>query len=202
MVKPGVGVCEKKPVRPRPGGDGFDNIPLMGALETDKLQPPPPDKACLPVPPKVIVTTRALCQQQQQQQKKTSFLPHVPTLSRQIPNNLSERVKFTGLFVAMVMLASVLLLVMYKSLWLDQMRCPEGFVFKSQHCTPEARLMHSGQQGAISALGQQGSLYSALARMGQSKRPIPELLPSSWLPIVNALKEAQLANEEAEQAHL
>ena len=61
--------------------------------------------------------------------------------------------------------------------------------------------MHSGQQGAVSALGQQGSLYSALARMGQSKRPMPELLPSSWLPIVNALKEAQLANEEAEHAH-
>lgn len=72
---------------------------------------------------------------------------------------------------------------------------------QSQHCTPEARLMHSGQQGAVSALGQQASLYSALARMGQSKRPMPELLPSSWLPIVNALKEAQLANEEADHAH-
>ena len=38
--------------------------------------------------------------------------------------------QFTGLFVAMVLLASLLLLVMFKSLWLDQMRCPEGFVFK------------------------------------------------------------------------
>ncbi|XP_062375013.1 neuronal vesicle trafficking-associated protein 1-like [Sardina pilchardus] len=191
MVKPGVGVREKKLQRGRPEGDGFDHIPLMGALETGKLLPPPPDQ--------VVVTTTA-SSQLQQEKTKMSFLPNVP-LSRHIPNNLSERVKFTGLFVAMVMLASLLLLVMYKSLWLDQMRCPEGFVFKSQHCTPEARLMHSGQQGAISALGQQGSLYSALARVSQSKRPIPELLPSSWLPIVNALKEAQLANEEAEHAH-
>ncbi|KAL2083049.1 hypothetical protein ACEWY4_020822 [Coilia grayii] len=190
MVKPGSRLGEKKGQGPRPeGGDGFDNIPLMGALEAGQHK----------LPDKVIVTTSAV--HQHQRRKGRGFLPDMRRLRGSLPTGLSEKVKFTGLFVAMVLLASLLLLVMYKSLWLDQMTCPEGFVFKSRHCTPEARLMHSGQQGAMSAVGQQPSLYSAFARMGQSKRPMPELLPSSWLPIVNALKEAQLANEEADHAH-
>ncbi|XP_063047811.1 neuronal vesicle trafficking-associated protein 1-like [Engraulis encrasicolus] len=191
MVKVGSGIGIKKGMgAPREGGNGYDSIPLMGPLQSGSTQHRPPDQ--------VIVTTSSA--HQQQKRKRRSFLPDMRRLRGTFPTGLSERAKFTGLFVAMVLLATLLLLVMYKSLWLDHMSCPQGFIFKSKHCTPEARLMHSGHQGAMAAVGQQqqqASFYSAL----QSKRPMPELLPSSWLPIVNALKDAQLANEEAEHAH-
>uniref|UniRef100_A0A4X2LES8 Calcyon neuron specific vesicular protein n=1 Tax=Vombatus ursinus TaxID=29139 RepID=A0A4X2LES8_VOMUR len=103
--------------------------------------------------------------------------------------------KLTGLIlITMAFLACLLMLVMYKALWYDQLSCPEGFVFKHKHCTPAALEMYYSEQEA----GPRGSLYTAINHLTQAKKTIPEL-PSPWLPVINALKEAEKRKEDAEE---
>lgn len=49
------------------------------------------------------------------------------------------------------------------------------------------------------------SLYTALGHLNQAKRTaagaiIPELPPSPWFPVINALKQAERAKEEASRS--
>ena len=53
-------------------------------------------------------------------------------------------------------------------------------------------MYYSEQEGG----GSKGSLYTAISHLNQAKKSLPEL-PSPWLPVINALKEAQRAKEEA-----
>ncbi|XP_035256436.1 neuronal vesicle trafficking-associated protein 1-like [Anguilla rostrata] len=163
----------------QPGEDGFDSIPLLTPLDVSQLQPPFPDK--------VIVKTTTEYQLQQKKKKKL-YVPGIKKLNINLYDEVSEKVKLTGLIlITMAFLACLLLLVMYKALWYDQLSCPEGFVFKHKHCTPAALEMYFSQQDSAP----RGSLYTAISHLSQAKRTIPELLPSSWLPVINALKDAE-----------
>ncbi|XP_061083441.1 neuronal vesicle trafficking-associated protein 1-like [Conger conger] len=161
----------------QPGEDGFDNIPLLAPLDVTQLQPPFPDK--------VIVKTTT--EYQLQQKKKKLYVPGIKKLNINLYDEVSEKVKLTGLIlITMAFLACLLLLVMYKALWYEQLSCPEGFVFKHKHCSPAALEMYFSQQ----APGPRGSsLYTAISHLSQAKRTLPELLPSSWLPVITALKD-------------
>nr|XP_014426502.1 neuron-specific vesicular protein calcyon [Pelodiscus sinensis] len=91
----------------------------------------------------------------------------------------------------MAFLACLLMLVMYKALWYDQLSCPEGFVFKHKHCTPAALEMYYSEQEA----GPPGSLYTAISHLNPGKKILPEM-PSPWVPVINALKEAEKGKED------
>ncbi|XP_036403328.1 neuronal vesicle trafficking-associated protein 1-like [Megalops cyprinoides] len=184
MVKLGTNLAGK-PERDQLLEDGFDNIPLLTPLDVSQLQPPFPDK--------VIVKTTTEYQLQQKKKKKL-YVPGIKKLNINLYDEVSEKVKLTGLIlITMAFLACLLLLVMYKALWYDQLSCPEGFVFKHKHCTPAALEMYFSQQEPAP----RGSLYTAVSHLNQAKRTIPELLPSSWLPVINALKDAEKATEES-----
>ncbi|KAJ8332661.1 hypothetical protein SKAU_G00424500 [Synaphobranchus kaupii] len=193
MVKLGSNLTGKperdeawKADRDLPGEDGFDNIPLLTSLDVSQLQPPFPDK--------VIVKTTTEYQLQQKKKKKL-YVPGIKKLNINLYDEVSEKVKLTGLIlITMAFLACLLLLVMYKALWYDQLSCPEGFVFKHKHCTPAALEMYFSQQDSAPP---RTSLYTAINHLNQAKRTIPELLPSSWLPVINALKDAEKATEES-----
>ncbi|XP_075790795.1 neuron-specific vesicular protein calcyon [Pelodiscus sinensis] len=186
MVKVGSNVCEKPGKEQGAGGDSddsFDNIPLITPLDVSQLQQPFPDK--------VIVKTRTEYQLQQQQKRKL-HVPGVKKLNINLYDEVSEKVKLTGLIlITMAFLACLLMLVMYKALWYDQLSCPEGFVFKHKHCTPAALEMYYSEQEA----GPPGSLYTAISHLNPGKKILPEM-PSPWVPVINALKEAEKGKED------
>ncbi|XP_051561278.1 neuronal vesicle trafficking-associated protein 1-like [Myxocyprinus asiaticus] len=180
MVKLGSNLVEKVERQPSVE-DGFDNIPLITPLEVSQLQQPFPDK--------VIVKTTT--EYQLKEKKRKLYVPSIKKLNINLYDEMSEKVKLTGLIViTLAFLACLLLLVMYKALWYDQLGCPEGFILQHRHCTPAALEMYYPEQDS------RGSLYTAMTHLSQAKRNIPEL-SSPWLPVINALKEAQRAKEEA-----
>ncbi|XP_018606406.2 calcyon neuron-specific vesicular protein [Scleropages formosus] len=183
MVKLGSNLAEKLEKEPSVE-DGFDNIPLITPLDVSQLQQPFPDK--------VIVKTTTEYQLQQKKKKKLQ-VPGIKKLNINLYSEVSEKVKLTGLIlVTMAFLACLLLLVMYKALWYDQLSCPEGFVFKHKHCTPAALEMYYSEQET----GPRGSLYTAISHLNQAKKTVPEL-SSPWLPIINSLKEAKKVKVES-----
>ncbi|XP_074856055.1 neuron-specific vesicular protein calcyon [Carettochelys insculpta] len=185
MVKVGSNLCEKpgkEQGASSDGDDSLDNIPLMTPLDVSQLQQPFPDK--------VIVKTRT--EYQLQQKKRKLHVPGIKKLNINLYDEVSEKVKLTGLIlITMAFLACLLMLVMYKALWYDQLSCPEGFVFKHKHCTPATLEMYYSEQ----EVGPQGSLYMAINHLNQGKKILPEL-PSPWLPVMNALKEAENGKED------
>ncbi|KAG7315826.1 hypothetical protein KOW79_020692 [Hemibagrus wyckioides] len=183
MVKLGSTLGEKVEREPSLE-DGFDNIPLITPLEVNQLQKPFPDK--------VIVKTTTEYQLQKKQKKKM-YMPSIKKLNINLYDEVSEKVKLTGLIlITLAFLACLLLLVMYKALWYDQLSCPEGFVLKHKHCTPAALEMYYPEQDA----GSRGSLYTAISHLNPAKKALPEL-SSPWLPVINAMKESQKAKGEA-----
>ncbi|MBN3312215.1 NSG1 protein, partial [Atractosteus spatula] len=184
MVKLGSNLAEK-PEKEQALEDGFDNIPLITPLDVSQLQQPFPDK--------VIVKTTTEYQLQQKKKRKL-YVPGIKKLNINLYDEVSEKVKVMPSIqnVNVFFLACLLLLVMYKALWYDQLSCPEGFVFKHKHCTPAALEMYYSQQEP----GARGGLYTAISHLTQAKKTIPEL-PSPWLPVINALKEAEKAKEES-----
>ncbi|KAM4611757.1 calcyon neuron-specific vesicular protein [Polymixia lowei] len=190
MVKLGSNLSDKLEKKPSVD-DGFDNIPLITPLEVNQLQQPFPDK--------VIVKTAT---QYQLQQKKKNKL-HVPDIRKfniNFYSEVSEKAKITGLIlITLAFLTSLLLLLMYKAMWYDQLTCPEGFVLKQKHCTPAALEMYYTEEqqqepGARSSASASAGFYAALSHLNQVKRTGPEL-PSPWLPVISALKEAKTAKQ-------
>ncbi|MGH0116725.1 UNVERIFIED_CONTAM: hypothetical protein FKN15_021273 [Acipenser sinensis] len=186
MVKLGSNQAEKRE-KEQAGEDGFDNIPLITPLDVNQLHQPFPDK--------VIVKTTTEYQLQQKKKRKL-YVPGIKKLNINLYDEVSEKVKLTGLIlITMTFLACLLMLVMYKALWYDQLSCPEGFVFKHKHCTPAALEVYYSEQET----GSRGSLYTAISHLNQAKKTMPEL-PSPWLPVINALKEAEKAKEESSRS--
>ncbi|XP_043912724.1 neuron-specific vesicular protein calcyon [Protopterus annectens] len=182
MVKLGVNLTDKTE-KEQGLDDDFDNIPLITPLDVNQLQKPFPDK--------VIVKTRTEYQLQQKKKRKL-HVPGIKKLNINLYDEVSEKVKLSGLIlITMVFLACLLMLVMYKALWYDQLSCPEGFVFKHKHCTPAALEMYYSEQETEP----HGSLYTALNHLNQAKKTIPEM-PSPWLPVINALREVEKAKGE------
>ncbi|XP_063290003.1 neuron-specific vesicular protein calcyon [Pelobates fuscus] len=157
-----------------------DKVPLIAPLDVNQLEQPFPDK--------LIVKTRTEYQLQQKKKRKI-HVPGIKRLNINLYDEVSEKVKLTGLIlITMVFLACLLMLVMYKALWYEQLSCPEGFIFKHKHCSPTDLEMYYSQQET----GPRGALYTAIT---QAKKTLPEL-PSPWLPVINALKEAEKAKRE------
>ncbi|XP_010871317.1 calcyon neuron-specific vesicular protein [Esox lucius] len=195
MVKLGSNLADKLD-KEHSVDDGFDNIPLITPLEVNQLQQPYTDK--------VIVKTTTEYQLQPKKNKKL-YMPGVKKLNFNLYNEVSEKVKLTGLIlITLGFLACLLLLVMYKALWYDQLTCPEGFLLKRRHCTPAVALdpwyYTETQRQDPGTAPRTSSLYTALGSLNQAKRAgaiVPELPPSPWLPVINALKQAEKVKEEA-----
>uniref|UniRef100_A0A1A8CF18 Calcyon neuron-specific vesicular protein n=1 Tax=Nothobranchius kadleci TaxID=1051664 RepID=A0A1A8CF18_NOTKA len=186
MVKLGSNLSDK--LEKQPSADGFDNIPLITPLEVSQLQQPFADE--------VVVKTKT---EYQLQQKNRRFVPNIRKLNINFYSDVSDKAKIIGLIlITLAFLTSLLLLLMYKAMWYDQLTCPEGFVLKQKHCTPVApEMYYTDQQEEEEAQGEAGArsstntgLYAALSHLNQVKRTGPEL-PSSWLPVIGAQKEAE-----------
>ncbi|XP_028829369.1 calcyon neuron-specific vesicular protein [Denticeps clupeoides] len=163
--------------------DGFDNIPLIAPLEVSQLHQSFPEKVF------VKTTTEYHLQEQK---KKRLYVPSMNKLNINLSRGVSEKVKLTGLIlITLAFLVCLLLLIMYKALWYDQLSCPDGFVLKHKHCTPAALEMYYSEKD-------RASIYTAISQLNQAKRNSPEL-PSPWLPVINALKEAQKAKDDVGQ---
>ncbi|XP_054865854.1 calcyon neuron-specific vesicular protein isoform X2 [Amphiprion ocellaris] len=191
MVKLGSNLSDKLEKQPS-ADDGFDNIPLITPLEVNQLQQSFTDK--------VIVKTSTQYQLQQQKKNKL-YVPSIKKLNINFYSDVSEKAKITGLIlITLAFLTSLLLLLMYKTMWYDQLTCPEGFILK-KHCSPAALEMYYTEQqqqqepGVHS--GTNTGLYAALSHLNQVKRTEPEL-PSPWLPVISALKEAEVAKQGGE----
>ncbi|XP_041838181.1 calcyon neuron-specific vesicular protein [Melanotaenia boesemani] len=182
MVKLGSNLSDKLEKQPSTD-DGFDNIPLITPLEVNQLQQPFADQ--------VIVKTST--QYQLQQQKKNGlYVPNIKKLNINFYRDVTDRAKITGLIIiTLAFLTSLLLLLMYKAMWYDQLICPAGFVLKEKHCTPAALEMYytEQQEPGIHSSTNTG-LYAALSHLNQVKRTEPEL-PSPWLPVISTLKETE-----------
>ncbi|XP_031720725.1 calcyon neuron-specific vesicular protein isoform X2 [Anarrhichthys ocellatus] len=189
MVKLGSNLSDKLEKQPS-ADDGFDNIPLITPLEVNQLQQPFADK--------VIVKTST--QYQLQQKKNKLYLPNIKKLNINFYSDVSDKAKITGLIlITLAFLTSLLLLLMYKAMWYDQLTCPEGFILK-KHCTPAALEMYYTEQQQEAGVrgGANSGLYAALSHLNQVKRTGPEL-PSTWLPVISALKESEVAKRGSEQ---
>ncbi|XP_036931784.1 calcyon neuron-specific vesicular protein isoform X1 [Acanthopagrus latus] len=192
MVKLGSNLSDKLEKQPS-ADDGFDNIPLITPLEVSQLQQPFAEK--------VIVKTSTQYQLQQQKKNKL-YVPSIKKLNINFYSDVSDKAKITGLiFITLAFLTSLLLLLMYKAMWYDQLTCPEGFILKQKHCTPAALEMYYTEQQQQQEPGFHGSanrgLYAALSHLSQVKRTGPEL-PPPWLPVITAMKEAELAKQGSE----
>ncbi|KAM9362965.1 calcyon neuron-specific vesicular protein [Symphorus nematophorus] len=193
MVKLGSNLSDKLEKQPS-ADDGFDNIPLITPLEVNQLQQPFADK--------VIVKTSTQYQLQQKKKNKL-YVPSIKKLNINFYSDVSDKAKITGLIlITLAFLTSLLLLLMYKAMWYDQLTCPEGFILKQKHCTPAAlEMYYTEQQQQQQEPGVHGStntgLYAALSHLNQVKRTGPEL-PPPWLPVITALKEAELAKQGSE----
>ncbi|XP_029367641.1 calcyon neuron-specific vesicular protein [Echeneis naucrates] len=194
MVKLGSNLSEKLEKQPS-ADDGFDNIPLITPLEVNQLQESFADK----------ITVRTSTQYQLQQKKNKLYVPNIKKLNINFYSDVSEKAKITGLIlITLAFLTSLLLLLMYKAMWYDQLTCPVGFILRQKHCTPAALEMYyteQQQQQQQQDPGAHGStdtgLYAALSHLNQVKRPGSEL-PSPWLPVISALKEAEVAKQGSE----
>ncbi|XP_071361398.1 calcyon neuron-specific vesicular protein isoform X2 [Trachinotus anak] len=193
MVKLGSNLSEKLEKQPF-SDDGFDNIPLITPLEVNQLQQPFADK--------IIVKTSTQYQLQQKKKNKL-YVPNIKKLNINFYSDVSEKAKITGLIlITLAFLTSLLLLLMYKAMWYDQLTCPEGFILR-KHCTPAALEMYytEQQQQQQQEPGVHGGtdtgLYAALSHLNQVKRTGPELA-SPWLPVISALKEAEVAKQGSE----
>ncbi|KAF1394969.1 hypothetical protein PFLUV_G00006630 [Perca fluviatilis] len=194
MVKLGSNLSDKLEKQPS-ADDGFDNIPLITPLEVNQLQQPFADK--------VIVKTSTQYQLPQKNKNKL-YVPNIKKLNINFYSDVSEKAKITGLIlITLAFLTSLLLLLMYKAMWYDQLTCPEGFILKQKHCTPAALEMYyteqqQQQQGVPGVRDRANTgLYAALSHLNQVKRTGPEL-PSPWLPVISALKEAEVAKQGSE----
>uniref|UniRef100_A0AAQ4NRJ8 Calcyon neuron-specific vesicular protein n=1 Tax=Gasterosteus aculeatus aculeatus TaxID=481459 RepID=A0AAQ4NRJ8_GASAC len=120
MVKIGSNLSDKLEKQPS-ADDGFDNIPLITPLEVNQLRQPFADK--------VIVKT--VTQYQLQQKKNKLYVPNIKKLNINFYSDVSDKAKITGLIlITLAFLTSLLLLLMYKAMWYDQLTCPEGFILK------------------------------------------------------------------------
>ncbi|KAJ3614341.1 hypothetical protein NHX12_017915 [Muraenolepis orangiensis] len=187
MVKPGSNLCEKKLEKKASVDDGFDNIPLITPLEVNQLQ------HYRGLPDKVIVKTKT--QYQLQQKSKRLYVPNIRRFNINFYRDVSEKTKITGLiFITLAFLTSLLLLLMYKALWYDQLTCPEGFVLKGKHCAPTGLEMYYTEQQQREQPGpeERGTIgagfYAALSHLNQVKRTRPEMV-SPWFPVIGTLKE-------------
>nr|XP_033479023.1 calcyon neuron-specific vesicular protein isoform X1 [Epinephelus lanceolatus] len=192
MVKLGSNLSDKLE-KQLSADDGFDNIPLITPLEVNQLQQPFTDK--------VVVKTSTQYQLQQKKKNKL-YVPNIKKLNINFYSDVSEKAKITGLIlITLAFLTSLLLLLMYKAMWYDQLTCPEGFILKQKHCTPAALEMYYTEQQQQEEPGVRGEpntgLYAALSHLNQVKRTGPEL-PSPWLPVISALKEAEVAKQGSE----
>ncbi|XP_056265536.1 calcyon neuron-specific vesicular protein [Pseudoliparis swirei] len=191
MVKLGSNLSDKLEKQPS-ADDGFDNIPLITPLEVNQLQQPFADK--------IIVRTSTQYQLQQKKKNKL-YEPNIRKLKINFYSDVSDKAKITGLIlITLAFLTSLLLLLMYKAMWYDKLTCPEGFILKQKHCTPAALEMYYTQQQEDPGVrgGANSGLYAALSHLNQVKRTGSEL-PSPWLPVINALKEAEVAQRGSEQ---
>ncbi|CAL8355608.1 unnamed protein product [Boreogadus saida] len=69
--------------------------------------------------------------QLQQKSKRRLYVPSIRRFNINFYSNVSEKTKITGLIlITLAFLTSLLLLLMYKALWYDQLTCPEGFVLR------------------------------------------------------------------------
>uniref|UniRef100_A0A3Q3M4W6 Calcyon neuron-specific vesicular protein n=1 Tax=Mastacembelus armatus TaxID=205130 RepID=A0A3Q3M4W6_9TELE len=163
MVKLGSNLSDKLEKQPS-ADDGFDNIPLITPLEVNQLQQPFADK---------VSVAYYLC---------VDASAHL----------FFKCVCITGLIlITLAFLTSLLLLLMYKAMWYDQLTCPEGFILKQKHCTPAAlEMYYTEQQQQDIRGGTNTGLYTALSHLKQVKGTGPEL-PSPWLPVISALKEGE-----------
>ncbi|XP_026216021.1 calcyon neuron-specific vesicular protein [Anabas testudineus] len=190
MVKLGSNLSDKLEKQPS-ADDGFDNIPLITPLEVNQLQQSFAEK--------VIVKTST--QYQLQQKKNKLYVPNIKKLNISFYSDVSEKAKITGLIlITLAFLTSLLLLLMYKAMWYDQLTCPEGFILKQKHCTPAAlEMYYTEQQQQEPGMhgGTNTGLYAALSHLNQVKGTGPEL-PSPWLPVISALKEAEVAKQGSE----
>lgn len=187
MVKAGYSFSDK-PLKEQGVDDGFDNIPLITPLDVNQLQQPLPEK--------VVVKTRTEYQIQQKKKGKL-HLPGIKKLNINFYAEFSDKVKLTGLIlITMAFLACLLMLVMYKAFWYDQLSCPEGFVFKHKHCSPAALEMYYSQQET----GPRGSLHTVISHLSQAKRTIPNL-SSPWLPVLPALKAPARSKDQLDAPH-
>ncbi|XP_015228110.1 PREDICTED: neuron-specific protein family member 1-like [Cyprinodon variegatus] len=176
MVKLGSNLSDKLEKQPS-ADDGFDNVPLITPLEVSQLQQPLADK--------VTVKTKTQFQLKRQQRNRL-YVPNIKKLNINFYNDVSDKVKITGLIlITLAFLTSLLLLLMYKAMWYDQLTCPEGFVLKQKHCTPAALEMYYTEQqedpGARSSTNT--GLYAALSRLNQVKGSGTGLM-SQWLPVI------------------
>ncbi|MFT7805881.1 neuron-specific protein family member 1-like [Arapaima gigas] len=188
MVKIG-GHVASKPEKGQPGEEGLDCAPLITPLDVSQLEQP--------VPEKVIVKTTTEYQLQQKKKKKTC-VPSIKKLNINLYDEVSEKVKLMGLvLVTMAFLACLLLLVMYKALWYEQLVCPQGFIFKHKHCSPEPLEAYYPQPET----GPRGHLYTTFSHLSQAEKAVPKLLSPSWLPVINALKGAKKTKVEPGHAH-
>ncbi|XP_026026133.1 calcyon neuron-specific vesicular protein [Astatotilapia calliptera] len=191
MVKLASNLSDKLEKQPS-ADDGFDNIPLITPLEVNQLQQPFAEK--------VIVKTSTQYQLQQKKKNKLYF-PNIKKLNINLYSDVSEKAKITGLIlITLGFLTSLLLLLMYKAMWYDQLTCPEGFILKQKHCTPAAlEMYYTEQQEQEQGVhgGTNAGLYAALSHLNQVKRSGPEL-PSPWLPVISALKEAEVTKPGSE----
>ncbi|XP_034755614.1 calcyon neuron-specific vesicular protein isoform X1 [Etheostoma cragini] len=192
MVKLGSNLSDKLEKQPS-ADDGFDNIPLITPLEVNQLQQPFADK--------VIVKTSTQYQLPQKKKNKL-YVPNIKKLNINFYSDVSEKAKITGLIlITLAFLTSLLLLLMYKAMWYDQLTCPEGFILQQKHCTPAALEMYytEQQQQGVPGIhdGANTGLYAALSHLNHVKRTGSEL-PSPWLPVISALKEAEVAKQGSE----
>ncbi|KAM3622751.1 uncharacterized protein V6R79_002779 [Siganus canaliculatus] len=195
MVKLGSNLSDKLEKQPS-ADDGFDNIPLITPLEVNQLQQPFAEK--------VIVKTSTQYQLQQKKKNKL-YVPSIKKLSINFYSDVSDKAKITGLIlITLAFLTSLLLLLMYKAMWYDQLTCPEGFILKQKHCTPAALEMYYTEQQRQQQQPEPGlrgsadsGLYASFSHLSQVKRTGPEL-PPPWLPVITALKEAELAKQNSE----
>ncbi|KAI9534022.1 hypothetical protein NQZ68_018391 [Dissostichus eleginoides] len=190
MVKLGSNLSDKLEKQPS-ADDGFDNIPLITPLEVSQLQRSYADR--------VIVKTSTQYQLQQKKKNKP-YVPNIKKLNINFYSDVTEKAKVTGLIlITLAFLTSLLLLLMYKAMWYDQLTCPEGFILKQKHCTPAALEMYYTEQQQQEEPGVHGGagLYAALSHLNQVKRTGPEL-PSAWLSVPSALNEAEVTNQRSE----
>uniref|UniRef100_A0A3B3ZFN6 Uncharacterized protein n=2 Tax=Periophthalmus magnuspinnatus TaxID=409849 RepID=A0A3B3ZFN6_9GOBI len=177
MVKLGANLSDKLDKQPSVD-DGFDNVPLITPLEVNQLQQTFTDK--------VIVKTST--QFQLQQKKRRLFMPSVKRLNVHFYRDVSDKAKITCLILMTLgFLISLLLLLMYKEMWYDQLTCPDGFILKDKHCSPAALEMYYSEQQQESTLDQSRDQTGLLSALNQVKRTG---LQSPWRPVLSALKEA------------
>ncbi|XP_029293432.1 calcyon neuron-specific vesicular protein [Cottoperca gobio] len=192
MVKLGSNLSDKLEKQPS-ADDGFDNIPLITPLEVNQLQQSYADR--------VIVKTSTQYQLQQKKKNKL-YVPNIKKLNINFYSDVSEKAKITGLIlITLAFLTSLLLLLMYKAMWYDQLTCPEGFILKQNRCIPAAlEMYYTEQQQEPPGVhgGTNIGLFAALSNLNQVKRTGPEL-PSPWLPVISALKKAEAAKRGSKQ---